>query len=80
MALSLADVTSAVDLAQRVDGNPARLAGRLVGLGDGEAQKLPGWSIACALVVLGFTATVLVVPALTGQRKRRVTPNVRVFS
>lgn len=79
MALSLADVTSAVDLAQRVESNPAKLAGRLVGLGSGEASKLPSWAIATALVAVGFTAVVLAAP-LVQRGPRRITPNTRVFS
>ena len=79
MGMSLSDVTSAVDLVQRVDANPARLASRVVGLGTEEARKLPDWSICAAAVLVGFTGVLLLAPAFS-RAPRRVTPNTRVFS
>lgn len=79
MGVSLSDVTSAVDLVQRVDANPARLASRVVGLGADEARKLPDWSICAAAVLVGFTGVLLLAPAFS-RAPRRVTPNTRVFS
>jgi hypothetical protein len=62
MDLSLADVTSVIDVARRVDTNPLRLAGRLGGFSETEqAAGVPTW--AWVVLGLGVGAAVAVVAA-----------------
>lgn len=53
--VSLADLGAAAELAQRVDPNPLRLFGRLLGLsGDEVRSGIPGWGWCAFGIGVGF--------------------------
>lgn len=53
--MSLADLGAAAEIAQKVDPNPLRLFGRLLGLsGDEQRAGIPGWGWCAIGVAAGF--------------------------
>lgn len=63
MELSLADVTSVIDVARRVDSNPLRLAARLGGFSDEEQSAgVPTWAWVVLGIGVGAAVTVVVAP------------------
>jgi len=55
MELSFADIGAAAQMAQKVDPNPLRLAGRFIGMsGDESGAKIPAWGWVTVGLGLGF--------------------------
>lgn len=52
MDVSFSDLTSAAELAQKLDPNPVSLAGRIVGLSAEERKNVPAWAWYAAAGVL----------------------------
>jgi hypothetical protein len=58
--MGLADWSAAAEVAQKVDPNPMRLAGRFLGLsGDEQAAGVPTWGWCALALGLGFIGGVM---------------------
>ena len=63
MDLSLADVTSVIDVARHVDPNPLRLGARLGGFSaDEQAAGVPTWAWVVLGIGVGAAVAVVAVP------------------
>ncbi len=67
MELSLADVTSVIEVARKVDSNPVSLAGRMLGFSPQEQQDgIPTWAWVVLGVGAGVAVALVVVPKVQG--------------
>ena len=66
MEFNVSDLETVARAAQQIEGNPMRLAGRMMGLGDAEQDAgVPVWAWATIAFGVGLAVVWLGLPAVT---------------